>query len=122
MKRPGCDFMGKVGKDEYKRMRKLMIACVLGTDMAKHMTEVGKFKSKIQSEDFDPSSGAEREETIVMLFHLADISNSSKKWPICLNWIDRLFQEFFSQGDLERDRGFPISYLMDRTTVCIARS
>ena len=122
MKRQNCGILDRVSKDEFKRMRKLMIACVLGTDMAKHMAEVGKFKSKVASDDFDPSSGPEREETITMLFHLADISNSSKVWPICLNWIDRLFEEFFMQGDLERDRGMPISYLMDRTTVCIARA
>ena len=57
-----------------------------------------------------------------MLFHLADISNSTKPWNICLNWIERLFIEFFYQGDLERSKGYSISYLMDRATVNIARS
>ena len=33
-----------------------------------------------------------------------------------------LFEEFFEQGDLERAQSLPISYLMDRNTVNIARS
>lgn len=90
--------------------------------MAKHMNELGKFKAKVTSSDFDPSCQRDKEDTIVMLFHLADISNSTKPWNICHNWIERLFIEFFYQGDLERSKGYTISYLMDRTTVNIARS
>ena len=56
------------------------------------------------------------------LFHLADISNPSKPWTLCQKWTDLLFIEFFNQGDLERSQGLPISYLMDRTTVNIAKS
>lgn len=57
-----------------------------------------------------------------LLFHLADISNSTKPWEVCQKWIDLLFIEFFHQGDLERSRGTPISYLMDRLSVNIAKS
>jgi hypothetical protein len=56
------------------------------------------------------------------LFHLADISNSTKPWNVCAKWTELLFIEFFHQGDMERNRGVPISYLMDRTTVNIAKS
>ena len=63
--------------------------------MAKHMHELGKFQAKVGGSDFDPSSERDKNETIVMLFHLADISNSTKPWDICLNWIERLFVEFF---------------------------
>jgi hypothetical protein len=56
------------------------------------------------------------------LFHLADISNPTKPWELCQKWTDLLFVEFFNQGDLERAQGYPISYLMDRTTVNIAKS
>ena len=66
--------------------------------------------------------GGDKEATMAMAFHLSDISNSAKPFHLCKSWIDLLFQEFFSQGDLERNAGLPISYLMDRTTVNVAKS
>jgi hypothetical protein len=57
-----------------------------------------------------------------MFFHLADVSNSTKSWEICHQWTDLLYNEFFNQGDFERRQGLPISFLMDRKTVNIAKS
>jgi hypothetical protein len=57
-----------------------------------------------------------------MMFHLADISNGTKSWGTCRRWTDLLFEEFFAQGDRERERKVAISYLMDRKTVNIAKS
>ena len=95
MKKNNCEIFAQLPKDDFKRCRKMIIDCVLGTDMAKHMNELGKFKSKVGSQDFDPSSETDKTETIVMLFHLADISNSTKQWNTCHAWIERLFIEFF---------------------------
>jgi len=53
---------------------------------------------------------------------MSDISNSVKPFHIAKTWVDLLFQEFFHQGDLERAAGRPITYLMDRTTVQVARA
>lgn len=102
-------------------MRTKMIGCILATDMAKHFADQGKFKSRIGAEDFDPTT-TDKDLTMHMVFHLADISNPAKKFDICLKWTELLYVEFFYQGDLERDRGGPISYLMDRTTVNIAKA
>jgi len=60
--------------------------------------------------------------TVKLFFHLADISNPVKDWKICKDWTDLLYTEFFAQGDLERNQGFPISYLMDRHTTNIAKA
>jgi len=62
--------------------------------MSKHFSELGKFKTRISANDYDPQ-GIDKESTLVMLFHLADISNSTKPWNTCLKWTDLLFIEFF---------------------------
>lgn len=54
------------------------------------------------------------------IIHLADISNPTKPWKLWYKWIDLLFVEFFHQGDKEREKGVPVSYLMDRYTTNIA--
>lgn len=57
-----------------------------------------------------------------MIIHLADISNPTKPWRLWYKWIDLLFLEFFKQGDKEREKGLPISFLMDRKTTNIAKA
>jgi len=46
--------------------------------------------------------------------HAADISNPAKDWDIYNHWTDRLMEEFYGQGDKERDHGIPISFAFDR--------
>lgn len=75
----------------------------------------------MSAEDFDPA-GTDKELCMHMVFHLADISNPAKKFDICMKWTELLYVEFFHQGDLERSAGGPISYLMDRTSVNIAKA
>jgi len=48
--------------------------------------------------------------------HMADISNLAKPQNISVQWTDRILDEFFRQGDIEREKGLPISPLCDRTT------
>ena len=60
-----------------------MIGSVLGTDMSKHFGELNKFKTRVGAEDFDPSKGADKDLTLHIMFHLADISNSTKPFEIC---------------------------------------
>lgn len=121
MGEPNHDVFGSLSKDEQKRARSLMINAILGTDMSKHFSEIGKFKSRISSKEFK-ADGQDKDLLLTMMFHLSDISNSTKSWDICKKWTDLLFVEFFHQGDMERDRGAPISYLMDRCTVNIAKA
>ena len=98
-----------------------MINCVLATDMSKHFNEIGKIKARMASNDFDPKE-KDKELVMSLTFHLADISNGTKPWEVCKKWTELLFQEFYKQGDQERRNRQPISYLMDRATVNIAKS
>jgi hypothetical protein len=81
-------------KGNFKKMRSKMINCILATDMAKHFSELGKFKSRIGAEDFDPA-GTDKEICMNMVFHLADISNPAKRFDICQKWTELLYVEFF---------------------------
>ena len=98
-----------------------MITCILSTDMSQHFSELNKLKTRISSSDYEPK-GRDKINTLNMLFHLSDIANGTKTWQTCRSWTDLLFEEFFAQGDREREKKQPISYLMDRKTVNIAKS
>ena len=39
------------------------------------------------------------------ILHCADISNPGKDWPVCERWANLVMNEFFAQGDLEKNLG-----------------
>ena len=85
----------EMSNDEVKRVRKQMIGAVLATDMTFHFAKIGILKGKFSSSDIDPTSDSEKRFICEQLFHLCDIANSTKDFPVCEKWINLLFNEFF---------------------------
>ena len=56
------------------------------------------------------------------MVHCADLSNPTKPLEIYKNWTDRVMEEFFVQGDLERERGMDISPMCDKHTATVEKS
>ena len=51
--------------------------------------------------------------------HAADVSTNTRSFDVAVDWTMLLFEEFFNQGDMEKDQGFPVSFLCDRETTNI---
>ncbi len=56
------------------------------------------------------------------MVHCADLSNPTKPLDLYRNWTNRVMEEFFVQGDLERERGLDISPMCDRHTATVEKS
>ena len=54
--------------------------------------------------------------------HLCDVSNAARDFHIAKNWTYLLMDEFFDQGDLERESNLPISFLCDRNTTVVHKT
>mmetsp|Transcript_57957 Transcript_57957/g.160139 ORF Transcript_57957/g.160139 Transcript_57957/m.160139 type:complete len:227 (+) Transcript_57957:60-740(+) len=54
--------------------------------------------------------------------HASDVSNPAKEWGYYNKWTERVLQEFHAQGDIERDRGIPISPGFDRSKMTNIKS
>ena len=61
-------------------------------------------------------------EATSFIIHAADISNPTKPLEIYKEWAQRCVDEFFKQGDLEKNQGIPISFNCDRNTVSLSQS
>merc|ERR1719386_226180 len=60
---------------------------------------------------------------VLQLFmHAADISNPLKPFPICRAWAWRCLEEFFAQGDQEKQLRIPVQMLNDRDKVNVPNS
>jgi len=110
------NFLRKLKSSEFAEVRKRIIEAVLHTDMSRHFANAASIKSKTAGKPWSTIDPATRWEVFMYLLHLADISNPAKVDPVFKFWTSRCLDEFFAQGDKERERGLPISPNCDRTT------
>lgn len=114
------NFMEKVQREDKKKIRFKIISLVLATDFARHFNDLGKFQLRF-------SSGGVKDDddkllVMEMMMHTSDVGNPSRPWKLCYEWATNVMNEFFAQGDKERDMGLTISNLCDRFTVSIPKS
>jgi len=121
-----ANIFSQIEKDLYKEMRQIIIDCILHTDVTKHgdmIKDMGMLY-QINSEAFDglnPEAAISSQKHLQligsMLLHGADVSNPVKPWDLCQRYAHLCMDEFFAQGDLEKQAGIPVQMLNDRTKV-----
>ena len=126
------NILEKFSIQNYKTIRKRMISQILATDMAFHGEICSKIKTKIktrQSQDRfiflsgnDKTKFDEQQLLLNFLVHMADLGHNCKKFEISFSWVKLLCEEFWNQGDKEKEKGLPISFMCDRNNVDIPTS
>jgi hypothetical protein len=114
------NFIENFSKDDKKKFRFKTISVVLATDFARHFADLGKFQLKFSNATVKDDE--DRMIVMEMLMHASDVGNPSRPWKNCYEWAVRVMNEFFVQGDKEREMGLPISNLCDRFTVSVPKS
>ncbi len=56
------------------------------------------------------------------MVHACDVSTATREPEVFNTWTDLLYEEFWQQGDLERQMGLPVSFLCDRNTASVPSS
>ncbi|XP_073174336.1 3',5'-cyclic-AMP phosphodiesterase 4A isoform X8 [Lepidochelys kempii] len=123
-----CDIFQSLGKRQRQTLRKMVIDMVLATDMSKHMTLLADLKTMVETKKVT-SSGVllldnytDRMQVLRNMVHCADLSNPTKPLELYRQWTDRIMEEFFRQGDKERERGMEISPMCDKHTASVEKS
>ena len=70
----------------------------------------------------DKSKFEEQQILLNYLIHMADLGHNCKKFEICVKWIELLTEEFWAQGDKEKEKGLTISFLCDRNKIDVPGS
>merc|ERR1719321_1390943 len=60
--------------------------------------------------------------TLNILLHCADVNNPMKPWTLCKRLAFLCLDEYFAQGDLEKQVNIPVGMLNDRDKVNIPQS
>jgi hypothetical protein len=64
----------------------------------------------------------EKSKALALVLHSADISHPGKPWTIHHAWTESLMEEYFKQGEKEKELGLPCSPLCDRDNTLVAES
>ncbi len=130
------NIIEKLSVQNYKTLRKRIISQILATDMVHHGEIVTLIRSKIKAwqEDevkqsrFNLLSGNEKtkfdEQQLLLnyLIHMADLGHNTKRFEISRSWVKLLCEEFWQQGDKEKSKGLPISFMCDRNNIDVPGS
>ncbi|XP_056453700.1 cAMP-specific 3',5'-cyclic phosphodiesterase 4C-like isoform X1 [Gadus chalcogrammus] len=123
-----CDIFQNVCKKQRQMLRRMVIDMVLATDMSKHMSLLANLKTMVETKKVT-SSGVllldnytDRMQVLRNMVHCADLSNPTKSLDLYRQWTDRIMEEFFHQGDRERQRGMEISPMCDKHTASVERT
>ena len=116
MKNKDCDVFSGMAATEKQSIKSLITDAILATDLAYHNEAIVEFKQRSQEDrPFEAASASDQKILVTMTLKTADIANPSKSWPVYKPWIDRLFVEFYNQGDRERSQGHQAAPFMDRS-------
>lgn len=130
-----CNIMKGLSTEMFAEVRKQVLACILNTDMAFHVKNMGELQNFYElhgttvldfmdgldaSQDVDlPDCLHDKKHRVLLqesFLHCADLSNPIKPLPVYRKWVDRVVAEFFNQGDAEKGRGMAPSPMCDRDT------
>jgi len=128
------DIFNRLDREARKCARKVCISAILHTDNAEHfemVREVSKIYELMsdlcdgQASSLDDLDSNYVEQVlqknstffIGLLLHFADVSNPLKPFKICHPWAMRVLEEFFNQGDTEKELGLPVGMLNDRDKI-----
>eukprot|EP00727_Mastigamoeba_balamuthi_P012804 m51a1_g8146 putative 3 5 -cyclic nucleotide phosphodiesterase (645) ;mRNA; f:37014-39376 len=116
---PEFDFLARAAPAERRAFRSLLIELVLSTDPDCREEFVGRWAEKTAA-GLNASSPDDRLGVLKLLLVLADVSFVCKSYSLYKTWAGRMQEEWFAQGDLEREHGMPVSSGMDRNEPVIA--
>ena len=121
--------------EEYRILRRRMIEGILATDMANHQKVLSATKAKIETYkinsgtnfnkifDVETAKLFDAQQVILnMCLHTADISNPAKPGKISEAWTQKVYAEFFRQGDTEKKLNIQVSLMCDRETTSINKA
>ncbi|XP_073942212.1 dual specificity calcium/calmodulin-dependent 3',5'-cyclic nucleotide phosphodiesterase 1A-like isoform X7 [Choristoneura fumiferana] len=113
-----CNILQNLSRDEFREFRTLVIDMVLATDMSFHFQQLKNMRSLLTLAE----PAVDKSKAASLVLHCCDISHPAKRWDLHHRWTMSLLDEFFLQGDKERELGLPFSPLCDRNNTLVAES
>lgn len=100
--------------DMYRESRKMIIEIVLNSDFSKHFSLMTTLKTKLGN-NLQPDHIEDRVLMLSVLLRSADSFKVARDGrSVFTRWLEAMFAEYYTQGDMERQLELPITKFMDK--------
>uniref|UniRef100_A0A8C4XB02 Phosphodiesterase n=1 Tax=Erpetoichthys calabaricus TaxID=27687 RepID=A0A8C4XB02_ERPCA len=89
---------------------------ILATDISRQNEFLGRFKSHLDNDDLCLQDADHRHFMLQIALKCADICNPCRVWGMSKQWGERVCEEFYRQGDVERQFDLEISPMCNQQT------
>ncbi|KEG13908.1 cAMP specific phosphodiesterase [Trypanosoma grayi] len=111
---PDSDVFEGLDDAERTSAYRAMIDCVLATDMARHNELLNLFLASMDR-PYDVNDASRRQMVMDVLMKAGDVSNVTKPFDISRLWAMSVTEEFYRQGDMEKEKGVEVLPMFDRS-------
>ncbi|XP_054274469.1 probable 3',5'-cyclic phosphodiesterase pde-5 isoform X2 [Macrosteles quadrilineatus] len=114
LQQPGHNIFSQLTSSEYKQVLGQIKHCILATDLARFFPYKTRLQHLVASQTFSPANPDHRLILQAIAMTASDLSASAKPWDIQFQTARVIFEEFYEQGDAERQAGITPVPMMDR--------
>jgi hypothetical protein len=130
------NIFNKLEKSQFAHLRKRFIQMILSTDPSSHSKIKSLVNNKLVLKEVKNGENVEnlvsnekmgnkmyddQQEILDLLISFCDTSHSCRKFEVTFNWSTRLMEEFWHQGDVEKELNIPVSFLCDRVDAYVGK-
>lgn len=125
----GCNVFSSMQADENQQALDYIKQIILATDLAQHlriMADLEILATKCENGEsiadlLKQDDVGQRYQSLVLslLMTTSDISDQAKDWKTTKTTAGNIYEEFFNQGDQEKDMGLQPKKDMDRELACV---
>ncbi|KAK9499447.1 hypothetical protein O3M35_002479 [Rhynocoris fuscipes] len=102
-------------------LEKQIASLILATDITRQQEFLTKLKKYLDEESLDMKRAEDRHFILQIALKCADISNPCRPWEVSRKWSQKVCEEFYRQGDFERQLNLPVTALCDRHTTSVPK-
>ncbi|KAG9347966.1 hypothetical protein JZ751_003985 [Albula glossodonta] len=102
-------------------MERQLGSLILATDISRQNEYLSKFREHLDKEDLLLGNAGHRHFILQMALKCADICNPCRPWELSKQWSEKVTEEFFHQGDIEKKHKLEVSPLCDSQTNSVGK-
>lgn len=102
-------------------LEKQISSLILATDITRQQEFIGIFKDFLNNNTLNMRNSSHRHFILQISLKCADISNPCRPWDVSKKWSLKVCEEFFRQGDFERQLNLPVTSLCDRFSTTVPK-
>jgi len=106
---------------QFLELTDLVRSLILATDISRQQEFLSQFRHFLDRGELNLSLAHHRHFILQIAIKCADISNPCRSWDVSRLWSLRACEEFFRQGDVERELGLALTPICDRFNVTVAK-